>query len=57
VRRIVPGRTPHGATWLGLHANREFVVTGVSLTPLVPALLALLAIMAGAMAAWWREGR
>ncbi|MDX2222507.1 MAG: hypothetical protein SFV21_07155, partial [Rhodospirillaceae bacterium] len=57
IRRITPGRTPHGSTWLGLNANREFVVTGVNLISLVPALLALLAVMAGAMAAWWREGR
>lgn len=57
VRRVTPGRTAHGSTWLGLNANREYVVTGVRMNTLLPAWLALLLVMGGAMAAWWREGR
>jgi hypothetical protein len=57
VRRVDPERTARGATWLGLNANRSFVVTGTSSTTLLPALLALLLIMGSAMAAWRREGR
>lgn len=57
VRRIAPGRTAHGSTWLGLHANRAYVVTGVNTTTLVPVWLALFLVMGAAMMGWWREGR
>ncbi|MBL8642403.1 MAG: hypothetical protein JNK21_00605, partial [Rhodospirillaceae bacterium] len=57
VRRTTPGRTAHGSTWLGLKANGQYVVTGVSETALLPVLLVLLFSVGGAMAAWWREGR
>jgi hypothetical protein len=42
---------------MGLKANKQFAVTGVTQTPLSPVALILLAIMAGAMLAWWREGK
>jgi hypothetical protein len=57
VRRVAPGRTAHGASWLGLKANKQSVVTGVNQTSLAPVALILLAIMAGCMLAWWREGQ
>ena len=57
IRRVEPNRASHGSTWLGLKANNQYVVTGLSQTPLAPVGLILLAIMAGAMLAWWREGR
>jgi len=57
IRRVVPGRVANGSTWLGLKANKQVAVTGVSQTPLSPVALILLAIMAGAMLAWWREGK
>jgi hypothetical protein len=57
VRRVAPGRAAHGGTWLGLHTNRAYVVTGVNATTLLPAWLALMLAMGGAMMAWWREGR
>ena len=57
IRRVEPNRASHGSTWLGLKANNQYVVTGLSQTPLAPVGLLLLAIMAGAMLAWWREGR
>ncbi len=57
IRRVAAGRTAHGATWLGLKANKQVAVTGVTQTPLSPVALILLLIMAGAMLAWWREGK
>ncbi len=57
VRRVTPGRTAHGSTWLGLQANKQSVVTGVDQTSLAPLALVLLVIMAGCMVAWWREGQ
>ena len=57
IRRVTPGRVSHGSTWMGLKANKQFAVTGVTQTPLSPVALILLAIMAGAMLAWWREGK
>ncbi|MSO96753.1 MAG: hypothetical protein EXR11_00835 [Rhodospirillaceae bacterium] len=57
LRRTAPGRAAHGSTWLGLKANEQYVVTGVSETTLLPVLLVLLLTVGGAMTAWWREGR
>ncbi len=57
VRRVEPNRASHGSTWLGLKANNQYVVTGLSQMPLAPVGLILLFVMAGAMLAWWREGR
>ena len=57
IRRVEPNRASHGSTWLGLKANNQYVVTGLSQTPLAPVGLLLLLVMAGAMFAWWCEGR
>ena len=57
MRRVVPGRVAHGSTWLGLKANKQVAVTGVTQTPLSPVALILLLVMGGAMLAWWREGK
>ncbi len=57
VRRVAPDRTAHGSSWLGLRANEQFVVSGVTQTPLAPIALILLLVMAGAMLAWWQEGK
>ena len=57
IRRVVPGRVSHGSTWMGLKANKQVAVTGVTQTPLSPVALIVLLIMAGAMLAWWREGK
>jgi uncharacterized membrane protein len=56
IRRVNPGRTAHGTSWLGLRANKQSAVTGVEQISLAPVALVLLALLAGAMAAWWREG-
>lgn len=57
LRKVKPGRDRKGRGWLGLQANRAYLVTGVSQVPLLPALLALLLALGGAVAAWVREGR
>ena len=57
VRRVAPGRIAHGAGWLGLRANKHSVGTGVEDTSLAPVALVLLALIAGCMVAWWREGQ
>jgi hypothetical protein len=45
-----------GRPWIGLRTNRDYVVTGLSMTPLLPALLVLIAGLGGLMLAWRREG-
>jgi hypothetical protein len=57
VRRVAPGRIAHGSSWLGLRTNEQFVISGVTQTPLAPVALILLLVMAGAMLAWWQEGK
>jgi hypothetical protein len=57
IRRITSTRVAHGASWMGLMSNEQYLVTGLNQTPLAPLALLLLAVMAGAMLAWWREGR
>jgi hypothetical protein len=41
---------------MGFRANGDYTVTGLSETPLLPALAALLLIIGGLLAAWRREG-
>ncbi|HKS88841.1 MAG TPA: hypothetical protein VJR70_05320 [Stellaceae bacterium] len=57
VRRVSPGRAAAGPHWLGLRQNGDYVVTGFSETPLLPALAALLLALGLMLAAWRREGR
>ncbi|HVC54506.1 MAG TPA: hypothetical protein VND95_01040 [Stellaceae bacterium] len=57
IRRVAPDRTAAGRTWLGLRQNGDYVVTGFSETPLLPALVALLLAIGLLLAAWRREGR
>ena len=40
----------------GLLANQRYLVTGVEQVPLLPALLALVLVLGGLLAAWRREG-
>lgn len=59
-RRIARGRPGSGSSagmpWLGFIANRDYVVTGVHETPLIPAALLLLAALGALALAWRREG-
>ncbi|HEV7369681.1 hypothetical protein [Arenibaculum sp.] len=57
VRRTDADGTQAGRDWIGLRANGDYVVTGVSEAPLVPAGLVLLLVVGALMAAWRREGR
>ena len=52
VRRVAPGRTAAGSDWMGLRANGEYTVAGLSETPLLPGIAALLLIVGGLLAAW-----
>ncbi len=56
VRRVGPERAASGRNWLGLRANGDYIVSGLSETPLLPALAALFLVLATLIAAWHREG-
>jgi hypothetical protein len=57
VRRTRPDRPQTGSDWIGLRANGDHVVSGVTDTPLLPAGVVLLLALGGLVAAWRREGR
>ena len=57
IRRVGADRTAAGRGWLGLRQNGDYVVTGVSETPLLPGLFALLLALGAFLLAWRREGR
>lgn len=57
MRLVRPGRDTSGSDWLGLIANRSYIVTGVEQTSLFPALAVLLLALGALMMAWHREGR
>ena len=57
LRRVEPGRRAFGRGWLGIERHGAFRVLGMHETPLLPAWLALLALLGVAATAWWREGR
>jgi hypothetical protein len=56
LRRVRTGRATAGRKWIGLKVNEDYVVTGVSLTALMPNLLVLALILGLATIAWRREG-
>ncbi|MDG5497093.1 hypothetical protein [Niveispirillum sp. BGYR6] len=57
VRRTRPDRDQAGSGWLGLRANGDYTVTGVTQVPLLPGLLVLAGVLGLLLAAWRREGR
>jgi hypothetical protein len=57
LRKVRPGRSMAGRGWLGIESKGRYVVTGVSQTSLLPAILVLLAAITVLFAAWYREGR
>ncbi|MBI1206642.1 MAG: hypothetical protein GC191_05050 [Azospirillum sp.] len=57
LRRTRADRSQSGRDWIGLRANGDYVVTGITDTPLVPMPLVLLFTLAALFAAWRREGR
>ena len=46
-----------GPGWLGFRRGRDYVVTGVTETPLLPPWIGFIALAALLSLAWWREGR
>ena len=57
VRKVRPGRETSGNGWIGIAANRDYLVTGIDQVPLLPGFLALALLLGTALIAWWREGR
>lgn len=57
IRAVREGRRMQGRSWIGLSARDAHRVTGVRLTPLMPAWLAALLLGTLLLAAWMREGR
>ncbi|HSF93437.1 MAG TPA: hypothetical protein VLA52_00295 [Thermohalobaculum sp.] len=57
VKLVAEGRRAHSRNWLGLYARDAYRVTGVRLTPLMPAWLAVLMVSMLLLVAWRREGR
>ena len=57
VRLVDEGRRSFGRSWIAMQQREAFRVTGVSLTPLFPAWLAMLVIAALLVGGWMREGR
>jgi len=57
VRRISAGRAASGHNWMGFRENGDYVVSGFSELPLIPAVAALFLTIGLLIAAWRREGR
>jgi hypothetical protein len=57
VHRVSAGRAAAGHNWMGFRENGDYVVTGFSEVPLLPAIAALLLTLGLLIAAWRREGR
>ena len=62
IRRVEAGRdmagnAGGGGEWIGLQANRQYDVRGVTELPLLPGLVLLLVALATLLLAWQREGR
>ena len=57
VRAVPEGRRTAGRGWIGLTARDAYRVTGIRLTPLIPAWAAALVVSLLLLGAWLREGR
>jgi hypothetical protein len=57
LRKVGPRRDRFGRGWIGITANRGFVVTGVAQAPLLPEIVLLFLTLGAALFAWYREGR
>lgn len=55
IRQVKPGRPTAGRGWIGLRENGDFVVTGLSSIPLLPAGLVMGALLLLLAATWRRE--
>jgi hypothetical protein len=57
LRKVRPGREASGNGWIGIAANRDYLVTGIDQMPLLPGFVALALLLGTALIAWYREGR
>ena len=57
IRAVEEGRRTGGRGWIGLFERQAYRVTGVRLTPLMPAWLAAIAMAMMLVFGWLREGR
>jgi len=57
IRKVSANRDRFGRGWIGLVANRQYIVTGVEQTPLLPAFAVLILVLGASLFAWFREGR
>jgi hypothetical protein len=57
LRKVRPGREASGNGWIGIAANRDYLVTGIDQVPLLPGFVALALLLGTALIAWHREGR
>jgi len=57
IRRTRPGRDSAGQGWIGLTANKSFVVSGLTQVALLPGILVMVIVLGGLMTAWHKEGR
>jgi hypothetical protein len=57
LRRVSAKSELAGRGWFGLKQNRDYVVTGIDQSPLLPAWAALLLSLGAVLLAWKREGR
>ena len=56
LRMVRPGRDTAGRGWIGLHANNDYLVTGIHQAPLMAEWLVLVLALGGLMLAWRGEG-
>jgi hypothetical protein len=57
IRRVSPGSSASGSSWIGLRANGAYRVTSVEQMPLLPPWLAVILLIATLLFAWRQEGR
>lgn len=56
LRRVEPGQSASGKTWIGLRRNHAHLITGVTMMPLLPAWAALILLLGLMVLTWYREG-
>jgi hypothetical protein len=57
IRRVAPGATAFGESWIGLRRNGVYRVVAVEQQPLLPPWAALLLVVGTLLLAWRMEGR
>ena len=57
IRKVRADRDRSASGWLGVAEQESYLVTGITRTPVMPALVALLLALGALFLAWRREGR